>query len=120
MYEISIEGTFDAAHCLSGYSGDCRRLHGHTYRVLASFRFRDVNESGMALDFRQAKTSLRRVLEYLDHRYINELPEFSDHSPTAENLAKFVFDRLRVEYDSIYSVSVWETATSCATYRNED
>jgi 6-pyruvoyltetrahydropterin/6-carboxytetrahydropterin synthase len=116
MYEIAIEDTFDAAHCLRDYEGACSRLHGHTYKVRAAFRFDSLEPSGLAFDFRKAKQALRAVIDYLDHQYINELPEFSIRNPTAEAIAKLVFDRLRESIPPVYSVSVWETPTSCATY----
>jgi len=116
MYEITVDDTFDAAHCLRDYSGSCRNLHGHTYRVSARFRLAGLDEYGMALDFRKAKEALRAVTDYLDHTYMNELPEFAAQNPTAENIARFIFDRLKTTQPAIASVSVWETATSCATY----
>lgn len=119
MYEICIEDTFDAAHCLRDYEGNCSRLHGHTYRVAACFRFASLQDSGMALDFRNAKALLRDNLKYMDHSYINELPEFSVRNPTAENLAKFIYDRLKAAQPNIYSVTVWETPTSRSTYFEE-
>lgn len=116
MYEIAIEDTFDAAHCLRDYEGTCSRLHGHTYKVRAAFRFDTLADSGLAFDFRQAKQVLRTVLDYLDHTYINELPEFSILNPSAEAVAKLIFDRLKESVPQVYTVGVWETPTSCATY----
>jgi 6-pyruvoyltetrahydropterin/6-carboxytetrahydropterin synthase len=116
MYEIAIEDTFDAAHCLRDYEGTCSRLHGHTYRVRAAFRFASLQGSGLAFDFRLAKEVLRDVLEYLDHKYINDLPEFSVQNPSAEAIAKLIFDRVKQSVPQTYSMSVWETPTSCATY----
>jgi 6-pyruvoyltetrahydropterin/6-carboxytetrahydropterin synthase len=120
MYEITIENTFDAAHCLRDYSGACRNLHGHTYKVSARLCFADLDDSGMALDFRKAKEALRAATDYLDHTYMNELPEFSIHNPTAENVARFIFERVKSAQPQLKSVSVWETATSCATYYEDD
>lgn len=116
MYEIAIEDTFDAAHCLRDYEGTCSRLHGHTYRVRAAFRFADLEDSGLAFDFRKAKAVLREILDYLDHQYINDLPEFSVRNPSAEAIAKLVYDKVRLSVPQTYSVSIWETPTSCATY----
>lgn len=120
MYAIAIEDTFDAAHCLRDYDGACSRLHGHTYHVRVAFRFESLDDSGLALDFRQAKTVLKSVLDYLDHQYINDLPEFSSQNPTAEAIAKLIFDRVKNDVHQTYSVSVWETPTSCATYFEDD
>lgn len=120
MYEISVEETFDAAHCLPNHEGQCRRLHGHTYRVMARFRFGSLAESGMAIDFREAKTALRTVLVDLDHQYLNDLPMFAQVTPTAENIAGHVFGLISAAHASLHSVSVWETPTSCATYYRDD
>jgi 6-pyruvoyltetrahydropterin/6-carboxytetrahydropterin synthase len=120
MYEIAVEETFDAAHCLPGHEGDCRRLHGHTYRVQARFRFGSLQETGLAIDFREAKSALRAVLAHLDHQYLNDLPMFSGATPTAENIAASVFDRISQRHAALHSVSVWETPTSCATYYRDN
>jgi 6-pyruvoyltetrahydropterin/6-carboxytetrahydropterin synthase len=116
MYEIAVEETFDAAHCLPDHEGHCRRLHGHTYRVLVRFRFGSLEQSGMAIDFRDAKSVLRAVLADFDHQYLNDLPAFADLTPTAENIATVIADQIMQKYRSLHSVSVWETPTSCATY----
>jgi len=119
MYEITVERSFDSAHCLRDYQGNCSRLHGHTYRVIARFRFASLDASGMTVDFRKVKQSLKAITDYLDHQYINDLPEFSVHNPTAENMAKFIYDRMKPDYTQLFSVGVWETPTSCATYYEE-
>lgn len=119
MYEIAVEDTFDAAHCLRDYEGTCSRLHGHTYRVRAAFRFASLETTGLAFDFRKAKEALRGIIEVLDHQYINDLPEFSIQNPSAELIAKYIYDRVKDSVPGIYSVSVWETPTSCATYFEE-
>ncbi len=116
MFEISIEDSFDAAHSLREYTGACRHLHSHTYKVMARFRLSQLDDMGMALDFRRAKEMLRSVIDYLDHKYINELPEFEVRNPTAENIAQFIYEKLKSKEPHLYSVTVWETATSCATY----
>ena len=61
MYEIAVEDTFDAAHCLRDYDGTCSRLHGHTYKVRAAFRFNALEDTGLAFDFKKAKVVLRGV-----------------------------------------------------------
>jgi len=119
MYEISIEDTFDAAHCLREYQGNCERLHGHTYKAKAVFQCASLDKIGIAIDFRMAKKLLEAATDYLDHQYINDLPEFSVQNPTAENIARYIFDRIKAENQQIHSVSVWETPTSCATYYEE-
>ena len=63
MYEIAIEDTFDAAHCLRDYDGACSRLHGHTYHVRADFRFKTMGATGHTQEFPEDKTVLRSALE---------------------------------------------------------
>ena len=120
MYEIVVEEKFDAAHCIRGYSGDCERLHGHTYRAQAILRTPELNGLGIAVDFRSIRTALKAVLESLDHAFINDLPEFSDKNPTAENLARYIYDKMRQKLAcSLYRVTVWETDSSSASYWEE-
>ena len=116
MYEISVEETFDSAHCLTDYEGNCANLHGHTYRTQVRFRFAELGRSGMAIDFSVAKKTVRGVLGELDHRFINELEHFKEISPSAENIASFIYYRVKEQIPQVSSVSVWETPTSCATY----
>lgn len=117
MYELMVESQFDSAHNLRGYEGRCENLHGHTYRVQAKYRGSRLNEIGILVDFKQLRTVLNEIVEYLDHKYLNELPEFSESNPTAEYLAKHIFGKMRsVLGDGISIVSVWETPVSCASY----
>ncbi|MCL5105024.1 MAG: 6-carboxytetrahydropterin synthase QueD [Armatimonadetes bacterium] len=120
MYEITIDDMFDAAHCLRGYEGKCRQLHGHTYRTQVCFKVSDLEASGIAIDFRAAKSLLRDILDYMDHQYMNELPEFLDQNPTAENIARLIYERMKEKMPEVQKVSVWETPTSCATYYEDD
>ena len=65
------------------------------------------------------KKRLRTTSEYLDHRLINELKPFDTVNPSAENIAKFIFDEIQrdIEPAKLAYVRVWETETSCAEYR---
>jgi len=120
MYELCVESQFDSAHNLRHYDGPCESLHGHTYRVQVFARGADLNGSGMLVDFRQLKTALASVVSYLDHRYLNELPEFRTQNPTAELIAKLIFERLREKLgDIIAKVTVWETPSTSASYSEE-
>lgn len=120
MFEILVEEKFDAAHCLRGYPGNCERLHGHTYKVQAFVRADSLDELGMAVDFRTLRAALRAVLGTLDHTFINELPEFTSTNPTAENLAYYIYNKLKLEHDTaVHKVIVWETDSSAAVYWEE-
>jgi 6-pyruvoyltetrahydropterin/6-carboxytetrahydropterin synthase len=117
MYEIKIESDFSAAHNLRNYRGKCENLHGHNWKVEAVFAYESLDKDGMAVDFKEAKSILKAVLEEFDHSYLNETGVFKNINPTSENMAKLIYDSLKKKDKHIYSVSVWENDRSCATYR---
>lgn len=117
MYLLSRDFVFDAAHNLERYRGKCENLHGHTYRLRVTL-IGEPDEEGMIIDFVELKQIVaQHVLSLLDHSYLNRIiPQ-----PTAENIAKWVWDRLepllRNEKRRLYEVTVWETPESFVTYR---
>ncbi|SRR5579875_3285107 len=119
MFEVCVEHTFAAAHALRNYKGKCENVHGHNYRVQVAIEGRELDSNGLLYDFADLKSSLRGASEYLDHQYLNELKPFDEINPSAENIAKFICDEIQkdVKTVSIAYVRVWETDTSCATYR---
>jgi 6-pyruvoyltetrahydropterin/6-carboxytetrahydropterin synthase len=123
VYEVSVEGRFSAAHNLRGYRGDCERLHGHNYQVQAAVRVAQLAPDGLAIDFRDLKAALGAVLAELDHRHLNaDVPEFAAGglNPSAENLARFVFERLAGQGlpngARPARVTVWESPGCAVTY----
>ena len=116
MFEIYIEDHFNSAHFLRGYDGPCSSLHGHSYKTGLVFRFDSANDEGMAFDFTVAKEIIGRTLKLLDHTCLNDLEPFKEKNPTAENIARFIYDSIKREVPELWSVSVWESATTCATY----
>lgn len=120
MYELSIRGHFDAAHALHGYEGECRNLHGHTWDVEVVVAGEHLDDVGIVYDFKTLKEDLAAVLEPLDHVYLNDLTPFDVLNPTAENLARYVFERLSETVASgirVVEVSVWESPVARLTYR---
>lgn len=120
MFEISVEKTIACAHRLFDYDGPCETLHGHNYRVLVTYAGTELDRYGMLVDFTDIKKVFNAVLETLDHTYLNDLPPFRDLSPSAENIAAYIYhemNRSPFERAKLLSVSVWETPTQCATYR---
>ena len=119
MFEVCVEHTFAAAHALRNYRGKCENLHGHNYRVQVAIEGEEVDANGLLYDFADLKRSLRATSEYLDHRNLNELKPFDEVNPSAENIAKFIYDEMQKSTTaaSIAYVRVWETDTSYATYR---
>ena len=121
MYELTVEAQFDSAHNLRRYEGPCEALHGHTYRVQVSYAGKKLDDMGMLADFRRLKDALGQVTSYLDHRYLNELPEFQQQNPTAENIARVIYEKVdEMIPGGVTKTTVWETPTSSASYWAEE
>lgn len=122
MFELNVEDEFAAAHYLRNYKGKCERMHGHNYRVMVSVKAKKLNNIGLAVDFGDVKAELKKVMEVLDHHVLDELPAFKKVNPSAENIAKYVYDRmckpLKNKKVSLVKVTVWETARASASYCN--
>jgi 6-pyruvoyltetrahydropterin/6-carboxytetrahydropterin synthase len=123
MFELTVERTFSAAHYLEHYSGPCARLHGHNYRVLATFRGEKLDAANFVVDFSALKSLCDQALAPLDHRCLNELPAFSRQNPTAEGLALYLYRELqRLAADrpvEVAAVTVYESDNAAVTYREE-
>jgi len=120
MLEISIKGHFCGAHRLIGYKGKCANPHGHNWEVEVFLRGAKTNHLGMLVDFKEVKKALQVVLEKLDHQDLNALPVFKKKNPTAENIAKFIFNKIASEFNSpgcrLGRVRVSETPGTAAYY----
>ncbi len=118
MYELAIKGDFAASHRLTGYEGDCKNLHGHTWKVEAVVGSDRLDSVGMVLDFKMAKKKLKDVLAKLDHVHLNDLAVFGHINPTTENLAKYIFEEFSKECRPlpVKRVRVWESDTASVTY----
>lgn len=137
MYYIKAEAAFDSAHFLKDYKGKCSNLHGHRWRVLACIKseelMSDQQTRGMVADFKDIKSELKKICDELDHCFIYEKdslrPETiaalnaenfrmieTDFRPTAENLAKYIYNILASKGFCMDRVEVYETPTNCAIY----
>ncbi len=116
MYKIKVESSFSSAHNLRGYKGQCEELHGHNWEVEVAVVKNTLDKIGMVADFKYLKAKLNSVLEKLDHKYLNNIPYFKKVNPTSENIAKYIYDRLKPGITALSSVTVWESDNSCATY----
>lgn len=120
MFEVRVEKTIAAAHRLFDYDGPCEALHGHNYRIEVAYTGTELDRFGMLVDFTEIKKAFHAVLDTLDHTYLNELPAFQGLSPSAENIAAHIYRELKVTQfarATLHSVSVWETPTQVAVYR---
>lgn len=118
---VSKEFTFDSAHHLHCYDGKCKSLHGHTYKLQVMMMGK-VDHRGIVIDFADIKRITKeRVLNYLDHQYLNDvLPPMNT---SAENMVVWIFEQiaegLRIEKLApdiqLSEVRLWETPTSYAS-----
>ena len=131
MFEVAKEIRFCYGHRLLNYDGKCRHLHGHNGRAVIFLAAEKLDSLGMVMDF----SSIKRVVgswidEHLDHRmllhkedpvlgYLQRQQEpvvVLDVNPTAENIAKLIYDFAREQKFPVTRVQLWETEDSFAVY----
>lgn len=120
MYELTVIRQFSAAHQLREFRGNCERLHGHNWKVEVSLTGEELNDAGLLIDFREAKEATDRILEELDHSFLNELPHFRDQNPSSENIAAYIFEKLSSTLNNnrikVTKVTAWESDSARASY----
>lgn len=116
MYTIKVEAQFSSAHNLREYKGKCESLHGHNWKIEAEVKSASLDTIGMAMDFSLLRKKLKVIIGKLDHQYLNKVAYFRKVNPTSENIAKYIFDRLKPQVKNLSSVTVWENPSSRATY----
>ncbi len=123
MFEIEIVRTFSAAHQLRGYHGDCCNLHGHNYKITVTVRSGELDEIGIAFDFKKLKAEVDALLAEYDHKNLSALPEFQTINPTSEILARTIYRRLGEKINGnavrVHRVRVGESDFSAVTYFEE-
>jgi 6-pyruvoyltetrahydropterin/6-carboxytetrahydropterin synthase len=87
--------------------------------VEAYVKGENLDKSNILVDYKVLKREMKAVLDLLDHKDINELPEFKGESPSSEMISMFIYNKLKEKIVQVSKVSVWETATSCASYYEE-
>jgi 6-pyruvoyltetrahydropterin/6-carboxytetrahydropterin synthase len=131
MYSVTREISFCYGHRLLDYDGKCRHLHGHNGRAVITLAAASLDELGMVMDF----TRLKRVVggwidETLDHkmllhrddpvlpllRQLGEPVYVLEVNPTAENIARLLFDFTAAQGFPVVEVKLWETDTCFAAY----
>ncbi len=121
MFELMVESSFSAAHRLKTVNKKCERLHGHNWKVQLFLSGSKLKRTGVLLDFKEAKRRLKEVIAPLDHQYLNEIPFFKKISPTSENIAYYLYQKLQVLFAKnkkikVAKVTVWESEKTAASY----
>ena len=124
-YSLVVTSHFDAAHYLRDYEGPCQQIHGHRWTVEIELEGETLNELGILVDFKDIKKALNReTTDYFDHFLMNELKPFDEINPTAENLARHIYQSILPDMRNmgilgvveLNRVTVWESPESAATY----
>lgn len=120
MFYLKVRDEFAAAHYLRGYKGKCEALHGHNWKVELEVAFDRLDETGLAIDYKDLKKILSEIVELFDHKELNRLPEFFSKNPTTENIALIIHskasERLAMLGCKKVVVTVWESDDSCCRY----
>src|SRR3989442_559805 len=132
MYQVTREIPFCYGHRLLNYGGKCRYLHGHNGKAVITLESDQLDERGMVLDFSELKQVVSSWIDAnLDHKMLlhrndpvlpllqaqGEPVFVMDVNPTAESIARLIFDFAVDHGYPVVEVSLWETETCYATYR---
>src|SRR5438270_10653446 len=131
MFRVTRDIAFCYGHRLINYDGKCRHLHGHNGRAVISLEASKLDAQGMLVDFGEIKRHVQRWIdENLDHNLLlcrddpllpvlvdrGERVFVMDENPTAENIARLIFDTAAAAGLPVVEVTLWETANCHATY----
>ena len=131
MYRVTREIAFCYGHRLLNYEGKCKHLHGHNGRAVIVLEAQSLDSRGMLVDFVEIKQKVQRWIdENLDHNMLlcrddpilpvlieqGERVFVMDVNPTAENIARLIFDRTADEGLPVVEVILWETEKCYAAY----
>ncbi len=132
MYSVTREISFCYGHRLLNYSGKCRHLHGHNGRAVITLAAAALDELGMVMDFSRLKRVVGGWIDQtLDHKMLlhrddpvlpllrqqGEPVHVLDVNPTAENIARLIFEFTAAQGFPVIEVQLWETDTCFAAYR---
>lgn len=132
MFRVTREINFCYGHRLLNYDGKCKNLHGHNGKAVIVLENDTLDDRGMLVDFTDIKKHVAAWIDdNLDHRMIlnkndpvvesllqqGEPLYLIDGNPTAENIARLIFDFAKLQKLPVIEVSLWETFQSYATYR---
>ena len=111
---LDVEFYFAAAHRLPRYEGPCFRLHGHNYKFFVGLEGEVDPKTGMIADFGVVKQVVHEhILSRVDHRNLNDILD----NPTAENIARWIWEVLDGHLSGLVEVRLYEIPDSCVTYR---
>lgn len=132
MFRVTKEIHFCYGHRLLNYEGKCRNLHGHNGKAVITVEAPRLDALGMVMDFSEIKRLIGQWIdETLDHKMLLHrddpvIPELRrlgepvvvlEVNPTAENIARLIFEKAAAQGLLVTEVTLWETENSFATYQ---
>ena len=119
MVKIYKKFTIEAAHRLPNLPEDhkCHRLHGHSFNIEIHVKGKVGEQTGWVMDFAEISRLFKPVFDQLDHYYLNEITGLEN--PTSENLAKWIYHKLKPEFENLDSIVVQETCTAGCIYTGD-
>lgn len=100
MYDVTVKTGFSAAHQLRLYDGKYENLHGHNWSAQVTVEADELDAMGVGIDFVKLKQMVEEILSKLDYQNINEIPPFDELNPSAENIAHWLFLKLKEQVNS--------------------
>ena len=119
MFELKVVTRFAAAHQLTMVAQKCENLHGHNWKIEVCVIGEKLDKAGVLVDFGIVKKNVRKIMETLDHKFLNEIECFNGKQPSSENIGIYVAEELQKILENgirVSRVHVWESDDSCATY----
>ncbi len=113
-YIVRVNKEFEAAHFLTDYHGKPEPLHGHTWKIEVFIRADELDNGGMGFDFLEIDKLLDEILP--NYKCMNDIYDFS---PSAENVAKYMYEKIKEKYPTLQKVVIWETKRGGAEYFEE-
>ena len=112
-WKLIVKETFSCAHFLENYKGKCEHMHGHTFRIEVHFNVKELDKAGISIDFTELKAYVKSILP--DHKVLNEVFDFS---PSAENLSRYFFHKIKEKYN-LAKVIIWESENAGSAYSED-
>ena len=118
--ELFKQFSIEAAHWLPNVPADhkCRRMHGHSFQIQVHVRGPVDPHLGWVMDFAEIKAAFAPVEDEIDHRCLNDVEGLEN--PTSENLARWLWKRLRPVLPLLSKIVVQETCTSGCIYLGDE
>ena len=119
MFTVSVEMSFQASHQLDLPDGSKEAAHRHNWSVTAEVGRRQLDDMGVVVDFHKLRAELGAIIAPFDNSHLDALDYFRQNNPSAENVAKYIYDNLRAklpEAVDITSVKVGEEQGCWAKY----